>query len=202
MGVQRLAAAHVVGLGSRASPTAAYPGKPRIMSRLTRLNNNHSHTSQLPASKRPTSHCYSPCITHCRIPPSQPENFQVIPCFSPRTSKLSIAVWPFFFSFHCQPAPSNSQALSHKDNRSTQPHHLASPAGDPNSRHAAMAARVNISARFACRRTATHSSASSCHRRPRLFSTSGASVDKVTDTDIATLARQTQHPLSLADLVK
>ncbi|KAJ4165337.1 hypothetical protein LMH87_006971 [Akanthomyces muscarius] len=65
-----------------------------------------------------------------------------------------------------------------------------------------MAARVNISARLACRQTATHSSASSCHRRPRLFSTSGASVDKVTDADIATLARQTQHPLSLADLVK
>ncbi|TQV96596.1 hypothetical protein V2A60_003020 [Cordyceps javanica] len=63
-----------------------------------------------------------------------------------------------------------------------------------------MAARMNTPARLVCRRTATNST--SCPRRPRLFSTSGASVDKVTDTDIATLARQTQHPLSLADLVK
>ncbi|EJP64153.1 (3-methyl-2-oxobutanoate dehydrogenase (lipoamide)) kinase, mitochondrial [Beauveria bassiana] len=65
-----------------------------------------------------------------------------------------------------------------------------------------MAARISTSAGLICRRTAaTHTA--SCPRRPRLFSTSrGPSVDKVTDADIATLARQTQHPLSLADLVK
>ncbi|OAA69027.1 kinase isozyme 4 [Cordyceps fumosorosea ARSEF 2679] len=60
-----------------------------------------------------------------------------------------------------------------------------------------MAARINTPTRLACRRTAA-----SCLRRPRFFSTAGASVDQVTDVDIATLARQTQHPLSLADLVK
>ncbi|EXX78759.1 hypothetical protein RirG_012260 [Rhizophagus irregularis DAOM 197198w] len=69
-----------------------------------------------------------------------------------------------------------------------------------------MAARVTDSVRLAGRRTAAaaHDTVTQCpRRRPRrLFSTAGASVDKVADADIATLARQTQHPLSLADLVK
>lgn len=63
-----------------------------------------------------------------------------------------------------------------------------------------MAARINTSARLLCRRTATPPTR--CVAQLRLFSTTEASVDKVADSDIATLARQQQHPLSLADLVK
>lgn len=162
------------------------------MSRLTLINTTHTHrtASRLAASLYTDRHC----IAHCRSQ-SHLHDSPDPPCHTvlsqPRPALFSLS------TRHRTARIRNQDNSTHRKSSSTEKSRT--------SHHAAMAARVNTSVRLAGRRAAAaHHTVTQCPcRRPRrLFSTAGASVDKVADTDIATLARQTQHPLSLADLVK